>query len=309
MNKFKGFFAGLLSSASFGLIPLFALPLLKAELMPSCILFYRHIFAGLLIALMLLYKKLSFKISGREVGMLMLCGLLYYCSAFLLFTSYRLMSTGLATTLHFLYPVFVALIMGLFFKQKVSPFTMIAIVLALLGISLLSQIGSEVQLNLWAVIIAIASGLAYALYIVLVNNVAVLREMNNMKLTFYTMSFCTCLLLGQTLIYGEMQLLSNASEWSNVLLLAIIPTLVSNLALIRAIKLIGSTLTSVLGAMEPVVAMLVGIFVFGEAFTDKMGFGVSLILLAVLLIILSPLLDQNIKQRLERFAQNKSKSQ
>ena len=69
-------------------------------------------------------------------------------------------------------------------------------------------------------------------------------------------------------------------------MLALIPTVVSNLALVRAVKSIGSTLTSVLGAMEPVTAVCVGIFLFGEAFTTSIGVGIALIIVAVMVIIL-----------------------
>ncbi|PID88586.1 MAG: EamA family transporter [Bacteroidia bacterium] len=300
MGKLKGFFWGLLSSSSFGMIPLFTLPLMAAGFTTACILLYRHVFAALILAIMLLIKGEDLKLNIKELCSVILCGVLYFFSAFLLFNGYKEMTTGLATTLHFLYPVFVALIMGLFFKQKVSPFTMIAIALALTGIFLLCRINSSSTVSLLGIIFVVLSGLAYAIYIVAINNIKVLREMNNLKLTFYTMSFCACILLGQGLYLSEIELLKEATHWINALLLALVPTLVSNIALIRAIKSIGSTLSSVLGAMEPLVAILIGIFVFKESFNLQIGIGISLILLAVILIILSPLLDDNIKKRIER---------
>ncbi len=301
MEKFKGFFWGLLSSSSFGMIPLFTLTLLAVGYSTSCILLYRHIFAALILMIMLLIKKESLRLNKKELLSVLLCGVLYYFSAFLLFNGYKIMNTGLATTLHFLYPIFVALIMGLFFKQKVSPFTITAIALALTGIFLLCRISSNTTISLTGIILVILSGLAYALYIIAVNNISVLREMNNFKLTFYTMLFCACILFAKGLYHSEFELLREPMHWTNALLLALVPTLVSNLALIRAIKSIGSTLSSVLGAMEPMVAILIGIFVFGESFNLKIALGIGLILLAVILIIISPLLDENIKKRLERF--------
>ena len=84
--------------------------------------------------------------------------------------------------------------------------------------------------------------------------------------------------------------------------MALLPTLVSNLALVRAIKSIGSTLTSVLGAMEPLTAIIIGILVFDETVTGVMALGTLLILAAVTLIVLSPLLDKRIADRLKRLA-------
>ena len=85
---------------------------------------------------------------------------------------------------------------------------------------------------------------------------------------------------------GSLHSIPDMTTAGNLLLLAIIPTIVSNLSLIEAIKYIGATQTSVLGAMEPVTAVIVGIAVFGEAFTFTIAVGIVLIISAVTIIIL-----------------------
>ena len=74
---------------------------------------------------------------------------------------------------------------------------------------------------------------------------------------------------------GGVQAIPSGSALVNLLLLAFLPTLVSNLALVRAIKSIGSTLTSVLGAMEPLTAIVIGVVVFGETISGTMALGDS----------------------------------
>ena len=134
------------------------------------------------------------------------------------------------------------------------------------------------------------------------NNVRRLREMDNLKLTFYAIFFSGIFFLTDTLLSGGVQPIPSRGAMVNLLLLALLPTLISNLALVRAIKSIGSTLTSVLGAMEPLTAIVMGVLFLGEQVSSVMLLGVILILSAVTIIVLSPLLDKNIADRLKRFA-------
>ena len=87
-------------------------------------------------------------------------------------------------------------------------------------------------------------------------------------------------------LFGKVQAIPAPSTGANLLMLAIIPTVVSNLTLVEAIKYIGATQTSVLGAMEPVTAVIVGITVFGESFSLTIAAGILLIISAVTIIIL-----------------------
>ncbi len=310
MKNFRGFFAGIIAASSFGMIPLFSVPLLKeGGYSIETVLSYRHIVAALLVALLYIVKfRESFKINLKEFLSLFLCGLCYYFSAALLFSGYQTMTTGLATTLHFLYPVFVTLIMHFFFKQRISPFTIIAIILALTGVSMLCLVGKSTSASILGFILVILSGLAYAIYIVIINNITCLRTMNNLKLTFYTMVFCGLIFIAKGSVLGSLKPITGSSNYIYLLLLALVPTLVSNIALVKAIKLIGSTLTSVLGAMEPLVAIILGIIAFNEEFTLAIGIGIFLIIAAVCIIISSPLLDKNISLRLTGFKIRMKKS-
>lgn len=303
MNRFQGFFFGMLASSTFGLLPLFTLPIMAGGMTTDSILTYRMFFASMLIALLMKLRRISFQVSLKELGWFAFLGFFYYGSAALLFQAYGGMSSGMATTLHFLYPVGVTLIMALVFKQKPSPFTLVAIVLALSGVALLSLRGGATEsTSLVSILLVLLSGLCYAIYLVTVNNVPLLRAQDNQKLTLYVLlsagvSFFVNAILGQGL-----QPIGDVKSGGLLLLMALLPTLVSNLALVRAIKSIGSTLTSVLGAMEPLTAIIIGILVFEEKVTGVMALGILLILAAVTLIVLSPLLDKRIADRLKRLA-------
>ena len=285
MNKLNGFLYGLLSSASFGLIPLFTIPVMRQGMQFESILLYRFAFATLALGLILLLDGQSFRINRRNIPSLVLLAFLYLMSAVFLFWGYKFMASGIATTLHFMYPVLTTLIMMLFFREKKSIWRFLAIILAVSGVFFLSQVDDSGNITITGILIVLLSALGYALYLVTVSQLKV-GQMKGLRLTFYVFLFGTLLLLAGINATGDIQPIGNWHIAGNLMMLAIIPTVISNLALVRAVKCIGSTFTSVLGAMEPVTAVCVGIFMFGEPFTSSIGLGIALIITAVTVIIL-----------------------
>lgn len=285
MNKINGFLYGLLSSASFGLIPLFTLPAMRQGMHFESILLYRFAFATLALGAILLLDGQSFRIQRKEIPSLLLLAFLYLVSAVFLFWGYKFMASGVATTLHFMYPVMTTLIMMLFFREKKSICRFAAIALAVAGVFFLSSGDDSGTVTLTGVCIVLLSALGYALYLVTVSQLKV-GQMKGLKLTFWVFLFGSLLLFIGIAPTAGVQDIPDWHTAGNLVMLALIPTVISNLALVRAVKSIGSTLTSVLGAMEPVTAVCVGIFIFGEAFTTGIGLGIALIIAAVTVIIL-----------------------
>ncbi len=306
MNKFKGFLYGIVASSTFGLLPLFTLPMMGEGLTTFSILSYRMLFASILVAVLMLIGRVSFATNLKELRWFAVLGFLYYGSAALLFQAYGGMASGLATTLHFMYPVSVTVIMTLVYKQRPSVVTICAIILSLIGVALLCLRESSTGVSsLLSIFLVLLSGVCYAVYLVLVSTVKRINQQNSQKLTFYVLMFSGAFFMLSTLQGGGLQIIPSASAGINLLLMATLPTLLSNLALVRSVKNIGSTLTSVLGAMEPLTAIIVGILVFDESLRGLMVVGIILILVSVSLIVLSPLLDKRIAERLQRLARNK----
>lgn len=264
------------------------------------------LFASILVAVLMLIGRVSFATNLKELRWFAVLGFLYYGSAALLFQAYGGMASGLATTLHFMYPVSVTIIMALVYKQRPSVVTICAIILSLVGVALLCLRESSTGVSsLLSVFLVLFSGVCYAVYLVLVSTVRRINQQNSQKLTFYVLMFSGAFFMLSTLQGGGLQIIPSASAGINLLLMATLPTLLSNLALVRSVKNIGSTLTSVLGAMEPLTAIIVGILVFDESLRGLMVVGIILILVSVSLIVLSPLLDKRIAERLQRLARNK----
>lgn len=285
MNSIKGLIYGIVTSVTFGLIPLFTLPLMKEGMSLDSILFYRFLFATIALGIMMKVHKEPFAIKMNDLPLLVLLSTYYMVSAQFLFWGYDYMGAGVATTLHFTYPVFVTLLMLILFREKASWVTWLAIILAVYGVARLSIGGEDHKFSFFGVGIVLLSALGYAAYITTVNK-SHLRTMPNRKLAFYVFVFTTLLFAGKVSVTQTLQPIPDVMSGVNLILLAVLPTVISNITLLLAVHHIGGTMTSVLGALEPVTAVCIGAFVFGEAFTWQQGLGIAMILVAVTLIIL-----------------------
>jgi len=167
--KFKGYAYGLISSISYGLIPLFILPIKQANFSMDTTLFYRFFFSALIVGTYLFIKKQSFKIDVKQIPFLIILGLLYGISADALFLGYDYLTPGIASTLLFVYPLIVAIIMAVFFKERITISTIVAIVFVLAGVILLSFKEGKFELSPIGLGIVFISALGYGLYIVTVN--------------------------------------------------------------------------------------------------------------------------------------------
>ena len=282
-----GFFLGLLSSATFGLIPLFTLPLLHAGVTAESALFYRFCIASITLWGLLAARGECFRARGVDLCKLAGLSIMYMLAALLFFWAFSYLPSGVAATLQFLYPVMVMLIMIVFFHERFSWTIALSIVLAVSGVALLSGGPSDGgrSISLLGVGMMLLSALCNSLYIVGIQT-ARIPNMSGLVMTFYVMLFSAVLSLVNALCTGRFHALSSWRELGIAALLAVVTAVLSNLALILAIQRIGSTMTSVLGVMEPLTAVTVGILVFGEPFSPALAGGVALIAASVLLVML-----------------------
>jgi len=289
----KGVILAIISAICYGMNPLGALFLYEEGLNVNSVIFYRFIFASILLAIFMLIKKDSFYLKFKEIILLALLGLLFGISAISLFNSFLYMDAGLASTVLFIYPIFVAIIMALFFKEKNSIITILSIVFAFLGVVLLYE-SDGANVSNFGIFLVIVSSLCYAIYIVIINQYL---KMSALKVTFYSMLFCTITILIHSFFDSSLNImpLVNFNMWFYTIFLALVPTIISLLFLIKAIQLIGSTSASILGALEPLTAVLIGVYVFNEKITFWLVIGIVFILFGVILIVLKDYIDKLFK--------------
>ena len=286
-SRLKGILCGIGAAVSYGMNPLGALPLYADGINTNTVLFYRYGLAVIFLALFMLVNRKSFTITLRETVVLVPLGVLFVLSSLTLFASFHYMDAGVASTLLFVYPVMVAVMMALFFKERITAVTVFSILLSLTGIVLLYRGGDGEVLNTTGVLLVLLSSLTYAVYIVIVNKSSL--RMSSVKLTFYVLLVGVLFILGYSFFGGEeaeIQILTTPSMWLHASILAVFPTVVSLLLMVVAIHEMGSTPTAVIGALEPLTAVVLGVTLFGEEFTSRLAIGIMLILSAVILIVL-----------------------
>ena len=252
----------------------------------NSVLFYRYAIAVLIYGLWLKFvKKLSLHITFKEFIPLLVMGLFFSLSSLALFEGFKYIEAGIACTILFIYPVLVAIIMSLFFKEKMTKTVLASIFLTFSGIVLLYHGKSGVSLNIHGVTVVFISALLYALYIVGVKNIKAIKHMNSAKMSFYVMLFGLLVYIVNLKFCTQLQILERPMLWLFVIGLAMLPTIISIETINIAIKLIGSTKTAILGALEPLTAIFFGILFFNEHLTLRISIGVLLVLFGVFLAV------------------------
>lgn len=285
-NALIGYPAGIITGITYGLNPLFAMPLMNKGVATGSILFFRYFFAVLILVGFLLLRKQSFKVSFKQAGILLVLGLLYTSSSLFLFEAYKYIASGLATTLIFLYPVLVAIIM-VFLKTVPSWPVWLAIAATFGGVILMTQGEAGVSLNPTGIFLSLGSALVYAFFIVIINRSKSIASIPNTLLTFYALSTGVFVFLIKVILSGTPILsgISATSDWLNLIGLAILPTIISTATLAVATRNIGATKASVLGVFEPITAILVGTLMFGEPLTFNIILGISIAIISVTFMI------------------------
>jgi len=290
--KVKGVTLGSIAAASYGLNPLFALPLYADGMAADSMLFYRYAFAIVMMSAMMLINGKSFRLRRRQLLSLALMGIVFSASSLLLFLSYQYMDAGIASTILFAYPMLVAIIMWLVFGEHAGTLTWICIAMALTGIALLYRGKPDAPLSTVGIVLVLLSSLSYAIYIVGVNR-SVLAKMDSTTLTFWALVFgLTLYVVRLTSIDIEsasfsfgLQTPNNPWLWGNLVCLALFPTIISLVTMNLSIHYIGSTSAAILGALEPITALVIGVCVFGETLTPRIITGIVLVLAAVTLLV------------------------
>ncbi|OZN49421.1 EamA family transporter [Gallibacterium anatis] len=280
----KGFIFGCIGASFYGLNPLFTLPLYELGLSPDSVLFYRFSVASLILAFIMRQQKISFSLTKVELISVIFVGVMFAISSLALFMSYQLIEAGIASTILFIYPLLVAVMMIMFFKERINLITMLAITLVIFGVSMLYQDNDGTSLNPFGVLLVFISALTYAIYIIAVEK-SPLHNLPIIKLTFYGLLF-SALVFFFRLDFGLHLQVNDSSQFCiNIVGLAIVPTVLSLILMNQSIQMIGSTTASIIGALEPITALLVGVLVFHEQMTVRILFGIIAILSAIILTV------------------------
>ena len=287
-NALIGYPAGIITGITYGLNPLFGIPLMNKGASIESILFFRYGFAVLMLGAFLLLSGQKFRVTGKQARILLVLGLLYTASSIFLFEAYNYIASGLATTLIFLYPVLVAIIM-VFLRVIPSWQVWLAIAATFAGVVIMTQGDASQAVDPIGVLLSLGSATVYAFFIVIINRSKTIGSISNSLLTFYTLSVGAVVFLAKihTSTAPMTQGIEGYEAWMSLLGLALLPTIVSTATLAISTRNIGATKASVLGVFEPITAILVGTVVFGKALTTPIVTGILIAMTAVTFMIVS----------------------
>lgn len=288
--KFNGVFYASLSSASFGFSPLFSLGLLAAGLSGFDVLSYRWLIAGLVLMIYAFLKKKSLRINSFSEGWkIAILSILRSITSITLLIGYANISSGIASTINFMYPVIVTICMMLFFGEKRSFMDIVAILVSIFGVYLLAS-GDSIMVEggntRVGLICSLISAFSFAAYYIAMKQMRA-DKIEVVKFTTWVMLLSALYFIVCAFIFeGRITMITGGKNWLNILGLGLWATMVSNITGVKAIRRIGPTHTSILGALQPVTAVILGVLFLGEHLYIRSCIGITLILAAVSVVVM-----------------------
>lgn len=285
----NGIFYACISSASFGFSPLFSIGLLAAGLSNSDVLSYRWALAAIVLMVYAAVKGKTLRINSLDEAwkIALLSGLRALTSMTLLI-GYANIASGIASTINFMYPVIVVFWMMLVHGEQKSWINLAAIALSILGVYLMaSGDGLKIEGGNTALGLAcsIISAVSFAAYYILMKRTRA-DKIEVVKFTTWIMIMCAVyFIIGGLIVNGGITLVHDGKLWLYILGLALWSTMISNFTGVKAVRRIGPTLTSILGALQPLTAVILGVLFLDEHLGFKSIAGIVLILTAVLMVV------------------------
>jgi drug/metabolite transporter (DMT)-like permease len=286
VSNLKGYLFAAIAAASYGTNPIFAIPLYREGISVTSVLFMRYAMAVAIMFFATMIKSpKAFVIKPKYVGLLAFMGILMVLSSIALFESYKYLSAGIASTLLFFYPVIVAVIMAIFYKERLTKKSWACLVTAFLGVVILSKNDDGGFISLLGLTLVMLSSLSYAIYLVYINR-GPMKKINTSTITFYVILGGFLVMIPYCLLDGGLMLPKTTPAWINAIGLGFFPTVISLIFTSRAIALIGSTETAIFGALEPLTAVILGILILGETLTITPAIGMILIFTSVTVLMM-----------------------
>ena len=277
-----GAFYVIASAVLFGLMPLFTKTAYQYGSNAYSAAFGRFFFGSLILLVIILIKPgARLRLERRQLLRIFALSLFYAAMPVLLYESYNYLNSGLATTLHFTYPVIVIIIMTLFFGNKINLKQMICTALCAAGMILMCDPGDSAHTV--GIVLAVISGLAYALYIVFLGRSA-LNSVPALTLCFWLSTFSAVEIGIVAAVTGKMSFTISPRGWIAEFMLALFCTVFALMMFQKGVFLCGEVKASLLSTFEPITSAVVGVIVFNESITLKTALGIVAILLSAILL-------------------------
>lgn len=278
----KGYIYTALSAIIFGLMPLLTKIIIARGATSLTIPFFRVFYVTIVLFLVLKIKKIDLHLEKRDLLSAILTSIFGSgLTIIILNESYNYVDTGIATSLHFLYPLFVAILCCFFYGEKIKKKQILSLSFALVGIICFMSKGNG---SLFGYFLAIASGLTYAFYLVKMDKTGLVK-MNALKLSFYLALFTTIEIFTMNLYMQDVVFKMDVLSYGLLLVLALSSSFLATVLLQKGVLLLGSTRASFICLLEPVTSMIVGILWLNEALTFNKGLGGLAIIISLIIFL------------------------
>lgn len=279
-----GYICAICSAIIYGCMPLMSKYIYADGVNPLTLVFLRNALSILPLGILAYREKKTLRIPRKILPSITLISLLG-CSAtpILLFSSYQFMASGTATVFHFVYPAIVILLQIFFMRKKVQVSNLISVVLCVVGIGLFYAPGQP--LNFTGSVLALSSGLTFAIYVVLLSNFD-RTHVSGFLFSFYVATISSIILLIVCLVTGSLTLPATLFGWGLCILFSLAVTTGAVVLFQHSTFLIGGERTSILSTLEPITSIILGVIVFGEPFGFRLLLGTVLVVAASVLTAL-----------------------
>ena len=273
-----------LSAVLFGTMPLLAKVAYAHGSNAYTVAFGRFFFGSMILgAVISLLPGCSVKVGKRQLLELFKLSVSYAMMPILLYTSYDYIDSGMATTLHFTYPVAVMLIMVVFCKKKLERKQIFCAALCLAGMALLSSPDSRPSVP--GILLAVGSGIVYAVYIVLLGRSTV-RELHPFTLAFWMALFSAAEIGAAALVTRNLVFSLDSVGWAMEICMALFTTVFALVLFQKGLFLCGEVKASLLSTFEPLTGIVIGMIAFQEELTPNKILGITGVLMAAILLVL-----------------------
>ena len=279
-----GVFYVILSAILFGTMPLLTRIAYAHGSNAYTAAFGRFFFGSIMLGLICFVSPgCSIKIKKEQFLALLKLSVPYALMPILLYASYTYIDSGMATTLHFTYPVAVMLILAIFFRSRPDAKQIICAILCVGGMALLYTPNGQVRVG--GIILAVASGIIYAVYIVLLGKSTV-KGLHSLVLAFW-ISLLSMAEIGIIALFSKNLVFSlDAAGWTAEFGLALFATVFALVLFQKGVILCGEVKASLFSTFEPLTGIVIGVVVFHEGLTAKELTGITGILAAAVLLVM-----------------------
>lgn len=279
-----GYICAICSAVIYGCMPLMSKYIYADGVNPLTLVFLRNALSIVPLGILAYRESKTLLVPAKLLPSVTLMSFLG-CSAtpILLFSSYQFMASGAATVFHFVYPALVILLQIFFMRKKVQLANVISVVLCVAGIGLFYSPGQP--LNFTGSVLALSSGLTFAIYVVLLSNFD-RTHIAGFLFSFYVATISSIILLVICLVTGSLTLPTTLAGWGLCVLFSLAVTTGAVVLFQHSTFLIGGERTSILSTLEPITSIILGVVVFGEPFGLRVLVGTVLVVAASMLTAL-----------------------